>query len=149
MLVGEKPRKTALAFAIGVFLGFSPFIGLHTVLGLLVAYAFRLNKVSVLVGVYTNIPWVVLPYYGFATWFGMRLTGFSQTAPLPEFGFRRVLELEFWRQLAPQLHLLLPAAIGSTVLALILAAVAYWLAFHTLTRLAGSQSSSAEPGCGK
>ena len=147
MLVGETPRRTALAFAVGVFLGFSPFMGLHTLLGLLVAYAFRLNKVSVLVGVYTNIPWVILPYYGFATWFGMRLTGFSQTAPLPKFGFREMLELDFWRQLSAQLHLLLPAAVGSTVLALLLAAVAYWLAFHALTRLASSHSKSGEPGC--
>ena len=149
MLVGETPRRTALAFAVGVFLGFSPLIGLHTILGFLIAYAFRLNRVSVLLGVYTNVPWVVLPYYGFATWFGMRLTGFSQTSPLPHFGFRQVFESDFWRQLVPQVHLLVPAAIGSTVLALLLALVAYWLALHALTRLAGPQSGSVEPGCGQ
>ena len=30
----DTPQRTAAAYALGVFLGFSPLLGLHTVLGL-------------------------------------------------------------------------------------------------------------------
>ena len=43
----DTPQRTAIAYAIGVFFGFSPFLGLHTVLGLVVAFAFSLNRVAV------------------------------------------------------------------------------------------------------
>ncbi len=46
----DTPHRTAAAFAVGVFFGFSPFLGLHIVLGLVVAFAFRLNRVAVLLG---------------------------------------------------------------------------------------------------
>jgi uncharacterized protein (DUF2062 family) len=42
----DTPKRTALAYAVGVFFGFSPFLGLHTVLGLVVAFALNLNRVS-------------------------------------------------------------------------------------------------------
>ena len=48
-----------LAYAVGVFFGFSPFLGLHTILGLVVAFAFNLNRVAVLLGVYSNLPWIL------------------------------------------------------------------------------------------
>jgi uncharacterized protein (DUF2062 family) len=144
LLIKETPRRTALAFSLGVFLGFSPFIGLHTLLGLLLAYLFRLNKVGVLVGVYTNVPWLAVPYYGFATWFGIQVTGFSQSASIPHVGFRQVFELEFWREFSRQLNLLIPAAVGSLILALLIAVVAYWFSFHALTRFAASQPAGPE-----
>ena len=59
----DTPERTAAAFAVGVFFGFSPFLGLHTVLGLVVAFAFGLNRVAVLLGVYSNLPWIVPAYY--------------------------------------------------------------------------------------
>lgn len=57
----DTPQRTAAAYAIGVFFGFSPFLGLHTVLGLCVAFALNLNRVAVLVGVYSNLPWILPP----------------------------------------------------------------------------------------
>ena len=32
--VNDTPERTARAFALGVFLGFSPFLGLHTIVAL-------------------------------------------------------------------------------------------------------------------
>ena len=59
-----------LAYAVGVFFGFSPFLGLHTILGLVVAFAFNLNRVAVLLGVYSNLPWILPAYYTLATMLG-------------------------------------------------------------------------------
>ena len=42
---GDSPRKKALSIALGVFIGLSPFWGLHTVLVIFLAVLLRLNKV--------------------------------------------------------------------------------------------------------
>ena len=42
---GDSPRKKALSIALGVFIGLSPFWGLHTVLVISLAVVLRLNKV--------------------------------------------------------------------------------------------------------
>jgi uncharacterized protein (DUF2062 family) len=68
--VDDTPHRLALTFAIGVFLGISPFIGLHTVLALAVAWIFRLNKVVILSGAFINNPWSFIPIYTFSTWIG-------------------------------------------------------------------------------
>jgi len=73
--IHDSPRRTAAAFAVGVFWGFSPFLGLHTVLGLVCAFLFRLNRVAVVVGAYVNLPWMVAPYYTLATLAGARALG--------------------------------------------------------------------------
>ena len=50
-----------------------PVLGLHTVLGLVVAFAFNLNRVAVLLGVYSNLPWILPAYYTLATLLGATL----------------------------------------------------------------------------
>ena len=47
----DTPERTAAAFALGVFLGFSPLLGFHTGLGLILAFALKLNRVAVLLGI--------------------------------------------------------------------------------------------------
>src|SRR6266487_2552637 len=63
----DTPERTAAAYALGVFFGFSPLLGLHTVLGLVFAFAFDLNRVAVLLGIYSNLPWILPAYYTLAT----------------------------------------------------------------------------------
>src|SRR4029450_9369835 len=66
----DTPTRTAAAYAVGAFFGFSPFLGLHTILGLVVAFAFNLNRVAVLLGVYSNLPWILPAYYTLSTMAG-------------------------------------------------------------------------------
>src|SRR3954464_7233029 len=66
----DTPQRTAAAYALGVFFGFSPLLGLHTILGLVFAFAFNLNRVAVLLGVYSNLPWILPAYYTLATMLG-------------------------------------------------------------------------------
>src|SRR6266508_6239587 len=65
--IDDTPKRTAAAFALGVFFGFSPFLGLHTILGVAFAFLLNLNRVAVLLGVYSNLPWIIGPYYAFVT----------------------------------------------------------------------------------
>src|SRR5512134_842679 len=71
----DTPRRTAAAFALGVFFGFSPFLGLHTLLALAFAFALNLNRVAVLIGVYSNLPWILPAYYTAATLGGAAILG--------------------------------------------------------------------------
>ena len=59
----DTPHRTALAYAVGVFFGFSPVLGLHTVLGLAIAFLFGLNRIAVVLGIYSNLPWILPAYY--------------------------------------------------------------------------------------
>jgi len=78
--VNDTPERTARAFALGVFLGFSPFLGLHTIVGIAIAFMFSLNRVAVLLGVYSNLPWIIAPYYAFTTMMGAAPAAAAQRA---------------------------------------------------------------------
>jgi len=68
----DPPRRTAIAFGTGVFIAFSPLLGLHTVMAIAVAFAFRLNRVAVLAGAWINV-WALVPCYMFGTYLGTQL----------------------------------------------------------------------------
>ena len=59
----DTPQRTAAAYALGVFFGFSPVLGLHTVLGIAAAFIFNLNRLAVVLGIYSNLPWILPAYY--------------------------------------------------------------------------------------
>ena len=131
--IKDTPERTAAAFAFGVFMGFSPFLGLHTVLGILFAFLLNLNRVAVLLGVYTNLPWFLGPYYVAATMMGARMLGYRLP---PGFGMQlaELFELSlfgarFWVELGIVLRpLFWPFFLGSTLASLALAVAAYYLA---------------------
>src|SRR5439155_1652688 len=89
--IDDSPERTAAAFALGVFFGFSPFLGFHTILGVVFAFLLNLNRVAVLLGVYSNLPIVIAPYYAFVKMTAMRIAG--HRAP-PGSGFRLKARLD-------------------------------------------------------
>ena len=131
--VHDSPQRTAAAFAVGVFFSFSPPLGLHTVLGLLVAFLFNLNRVAVILGVYTNLPWFVAPYYTLTTMGAAEVLGVKLPAHFAH-QLRAVFDLslfsrEFWARLGELLWpLLWPYTLGSRAGAIALSAVAFVLA---------------------
>ena len=60
LTLDDPPERTALAFSIGVFIAFSPFLGLHTIMATLVAFLFRFNKIAVYSGTFINNPFLTL-----------------------------------------------------------------------------------------
>jgi len=136
--IQDSPERTAAAFALGVFFGFSPFLGFHTLLGIVAAFLLNMNRVAVLMGVYSNLPWFLAPYYAIATMVGAELTG---KRPPPDFRLQlgRLFELsllqeDFWRRLMIVMKpLLWPYAVGSMLCAMVLAAAAYQLALAFVT----------------
>jgi len=122
----------ATAFAIGVFIGMSPLLGIHTLLGLLVAWLFRLNRLITLVGVYVTNPWTIVPIYSFGTWCGAKIMGMHNIIPVIDWS--HITLLGFFREFRP---LLLPFIIGNTVIGVMSAAVSYLLIYNAAKNYRG------------
>jgi uncharacterized protein len=124
----DTPQRTAAAYAVGVFFGFSPMLGLHTVLGVGCAFLFGLNRVAVVLGVYSNLPWLLPAYYTVATVAGAALLGVNIHPAVLEEAIRAVAASS-WGGMAAVVHRFAPLlwayTLGSTIGAIILAAVAY------------------------
>ena len=80
-LTKDTPQRIALAFALGVFMGISPLLGLHYIGGFFFAWIFRLNKLVTLIGVSVNNPWTIVPISSFCVWVGKKLIGIKQVLP--------------------------------------------------------------------
>jgi uncharacterized protein (DUF2062 family) len=130
--IHDTPERTAAAFALGVTIGFSPFVGLHSLIGLALAFLLNLNRVAVLAGCWVNLPWFMGPYYAAATAIGTWLTG----TPMPPQLLTRleaVWSLPGWRDRLVALGhllrpLLLPYTLGSLLTALPLGLLTYRVA---------------------
>ena len=123
----DTPRRTAAAFALGVFFGFSPFLGLHTILGLAFAFVFNLNRVAVILGIYSNLPWILPAYYTLATLAGAALLRVDvPPGLLQEFttAVTRISWSEFERVARTLTPLVWAYTVGSTIGAVVLAAIA-------------------------
>lgn len=137
--IDDTPERTAGAFALGVFFGFSPFLGLHTLLGIALAFLLNLNRVAALLGVYSNLPFLMAPYYAITTVLGSEMTGDRVALDGLESQLRAVfglsvLDHEFWQRLMVVIKpLLIPYAVGSTIGALLLAAAGYHVALAFIT----------------
>ncbi len=121
----ETPHRLSLAFAVGVFIGMSPLFGLHTVLGIAVAYLFRLNKFVTLVGVYVTNPWTIIPIYTFSTWVGTLCLGIENVFPDPDWKHMSLSKLG--NELAP---LLKPFIVGTVIIGLISSVAGYFIIYH-------------------
>lgn len=130
--VKESPRKIALAFALGVFIGMSPLLGIHTVLGILMAWIFRLNKFVTVVGVYVTNPWTIVPIYTFGTWVGAKLLGIDRLVPDIDWAHLTVKEL--LHTLGP---LLLPFIVGSTLLGVLSGGISFFLVYRMVKKSRG------------
>jgi uncharacterized protein (DUF2062 family) len=142
----EEPSRLAASMAVGVFIGLTPFYGLHTFLALLAAFLFRLNKVATITGAWINLPWFAPFVYGFCLALGQALlsgdfSGFSWTglsglassaggylraSPRENFGalYRMVWDMLFSASV--------PLFVGTTLVGLVLAVVAYFITLEAI-----------------
>jgi uncharacterized protein len=124
----DTPQRTAAAYALGVFFGFSPLLGLHTILGLVFAFALNLNRVAVLLGIYSNLPWILPAYYTLATMVGAAILR-VQVQPRLLKELTAAFADAQWADFRRLAHALTPLAwayvLGSTIGAAALALVAY------------------------
>jgi uncharacterized protein (DUF2062 family) len=140
--VKDSPHRIALAFALGVFMGISPLLGLHYIGAIFLAWLFRLNKLVAIVGVSVNNPWTIFPISTFCVWVGAKLIGIKQVLPGVDWKSLSLMNIISWladfenfilvvKKLMP---LISAFFVGSFVICTISAVISYFIIHNFVSR---------------
>ena len=137
LAIDDPPERTALAFSIGVFIAFSPFLGLHTILATLIAFLFRFNKIAIYSGTFINNPILTLVPIIIAS-YAVGAFVLGEPLRIPDEGLEllknpQLFSGEYYRRLFVQSwNIVWPFAVGGTVLSVVCSLLAYPLTLRTL-----------------
>ena len=138
--LGETPQRTAVAFALGVFIAFTPTYGLHTASVVFLAWALRLNFPAILAGSLINNPWTVVPILGATMWTGFFLLG---TQDVPDVSWSHLSITTLYETVLP---FILPFTLGALTLGVLGALLAYPLGLFLIARYRETQKSPRRSG---
>ena len=138
--LGETPQRTAVAFALGVFIAFTPTYGLHTASVVFLAWALRLNFPAILVGSLINNPWTVVPILGATMWTGFFLLGIQD---VPDVSWSHLSITTLYETMLP---FILPFTLGALTLSIVGALLAYPLGLLVIARY---RQQRHRPHCSK
>jgi uncharacterized protein (DUF2062 family) len=139
----EALERVAAAIALGVAIGFSPFIGFHLLIALGLATLLGLNRLDAALGTLAGNPWTLPPVFALGHRLG-RAVLHHDPHRVPPLNWHALLHSGMgWvlhplatarsvfgpRAFVPRLHAFL---LGTTVLAILIGAVAYFLALGAL-----------------
>lgn len=124
--------RISLGLSVGLFIGISPFWGLHTLLAFAAAYVFRLNKVTTITGsMFVHpvfIPFIYIPAYELGKIILVRL-GMKDEWPTI------VWTIEGMKRGASGAFLAI--LLGSVLVGLLVAILVYWISFYMILRMRG------------
>ena len=138
LAIDDPPERTALAFSIGVFIAFSPFLGLHTIMATVLAFLFRCHKIAIYTGTFLNNPFVTLVPIIIASY---AVGAFILGRPLriPDEGLEllknpRLFTGEYYRMLFVQswTNVVWPFSVGAMALSVVCSLLAYPLTLRAL-----------------
>lgn len=129
----EPPERVAAAIAMGIGVGFSPFIGFHFLIALGLAFLLRLNRVDAIIGQFAGNPWTLPPVFAAGYAVGRVILGYDRTE-VPDLPWDRLLHRDFWQAftgeaLRPRLMSFL---VGTLVIAVLIALAAYFVVREAL-----------------
>lgn len=127
------PGHISLGFAVGVFISFTPFFGLHTPMAIALAFLFRLNKLTCITGAWINTPLTVVPVLVASYNLGRFLLG----KPHKELVFKG---LE-WQQLQPYAKSIL---LGSSIIGFAAAVMSYFISYWLIVAFRRRDAALAE-----
>jgi uncharacterized protein len=141
----EEPSRLAMGMAVGVFIGLTPLYGLHTLLALVVAWVFRLNKAATITGAWLNLPWFAPFIYAFCLKLGEAILSGGV-----DFSWSKMIDLaegtaaylksspsqhveDLWQMLWDMMFTASrPLFVGTTLVGLVLAVVTYFLVLEAV-----------------
>lgn len=129
----SHPRHIALGFAVGVFISFTPFFGIHTPLAIAAAFIFRLNKLTCITGAWVNTPITIIPVLGLSYKLGRFLLGHPP-------GELTISSLE-WALLKKHATAII---LGSSIIGFILAVAGYFFCYWLIVRFRKKDEALAE-----
>ena len=129
----SHPGHISAGFAVGVFISFTPFFGLHTPMAIAAAFLFRLNKLTCITGAWINTPLTVVPILALSYQLGGFLRGSGDQPPLS--GALNWSNLEKYAA---------SLMVGSAVLGFIAAVISYFLCYYLVLRFRAKDAVQAE-----
>ena len=142
----EEPSRLAAGMAAGVFIGITPFYGLHTLIALGAAYVFRLNRAATITGAWLNLPWTAPFVYGFSLTLGdavltgdwsrfsmASVHGLAEAAGTYLRASPRETADNLWQLVWSMLFVASkPLFVGTTIVGIVLAIVAYFVTLEAV-----------------
>jgi hypothetical protein len=128
----NHPGHIAAGFAVGVFISFTPFFGLHTPMAVVAAFLFRLNKLTCITGAWVNTPLTVVPALGLSHIIGRQILG----GPPVAVSFSSLS----WGALKPHAASLI---LGSSIIGFVAAFLCYFLCYWLVVRFRSKDESLA------
>jgi uncharacterized protein len=113
------PSSIALGFACGVGVIFTPFVGLHLVIALVLAWALRGSVLAAAIGTLASNPWTIPPILIGTYKLGARMLGTHSHHHLPH-------DVSFLYMLHHPLQLLLPMFLGSIPMGIAAGLITYF-----------------------
>ena len=137
LAIDDPPERTALAFSIGVFIAFSPFLGLHTIMATFIAFVFKFNKIAIYTGTFLNNPPltlvpIIIASYSVGAFF------LGQPLEIPAEGLEllknpHIFSGDYYRLLfVESLNILEPFALGGMILSVVCSLLAYPITLRAL-----------------
>ena len=122
------PREISLGFALGLFVGMSPFMGLHTAIAVLLAALFKWNKFSAALAVWISNPFSAPVIYGLTYIVGAKVLAYENSYTLPpQFDLDALLDII---RSAPDIIGVL--IVGGLVMGIPLAVAGYFSAYFAI-----------------
>jgi hypothetical protein len=122
------PREVALGFALGIFIAFTPTMGVQIALAIFFASILKWNKYSAVLAVWITNPVTAPLLYGFTYIVGAKLLGLHNTF--------KMLEHMDWSTLVMLLRkspsIITSLMVGGVVVGLPLAVVGYFLSYQAV-----------------
>lgn len=123
----SSPHEIALGVAIGVFIGITPFYGLHILMAIIAALVIkRVNKVAIFLGLNISLP----PTIPFITWAGYRIGRKMLGSTYPPLGWDDFKQFSY----GDLFHFLYALLMGSFILGIMLSVLIYFLTLWFIKR---------------
>ncbi|MGD8522910.1 MAG: DUF2062 domain-containing protein [Desulfobacterales bacterium] len=125
-----RPREIALGFALGIFIGMTPTMGIQMPIAVFFAAVLKWSKISAAFGVWITNPFTSPFIYGITYIVGVKLLGLKVTMTLPDnFSWSIVQEM---LKNAPMIFGAL--TVGGILIGLPLAVLSYYLSFAAVNK---------------
>ncbi len=127
-LKGDR-REIALGFALGLFIGMSPFFGMHIAISIVFASILGWSKIAAAVGVNITNVFTAPLIYPITYWVGAKITGLAKHVnwpTSPDFG-------GFLQLIKESPLIILDLCVGGAILGIPIAIAGYYLSFNAIT----------------
>jgi uncharacterized protein (DUF2062 family) len=127
-LFSLKNRREAQSFAIGVFIGSTPFLGVHTILSLLTAFVLKRNFLLIFAGscIPSGTPIQAAITYYFSFKIGRYLLAMKN--PLPDLHLFKTMKIYHLLSISPQ-EIILPFFLGNILIGIAFSVATYLIIF--------------------